>query len=152
MSRGTFAAFRLKPGDDLLDRLHAARRDIGADALTLVTCVGSLTRATLRYADRDDAVLHEGRFEIVSLVGTVDPEGHHLHLCIADGAGRVIGGHLVSGATIYTTAEIVVVALDDLSFSRARCGLSGYRELSVEPKGIKSAEAATPPPSPEGDA
>jgi predicted DNA-binding protein with PD1-like motif len=134
-SAGTFAAFRLTPGADLLDGLRAARRDLGVRAMAVVTCVGSLSSATLRHADRSEGVAYDGRFEIVSLVGTVDPEGQHLHLSIADGGGHVSGGHLLPDATVYTTAEIVVAALPGLAFRRAPCALSGYRELVIEPVG-----------------
>ncbi|MEM7711879.1 MAG: PPC domain-containing DNA-binding protein [Pseudomonadota bacterium] len=128
-SSGGFLALRLRPGADLIQGLRGA---IGAaEAVAIVTCVGSLTRVRLRHADRDEATLYEGRFEIVSLVGTLDPEGQHLHLSLADGDGQVWGGHLLPGSAVYTTAEIVTVTLDDLTFGREMCGMSGYRELVV---------------------
>ena len=134
-SRGAFLAFRLPPGADLIEGLRAARAEVDAGAMAVVTCVGSLTRAVLRHADRAEGTLHEGRFEIVSLVGTVDPAGQHLHLSMACGEGRVVGGHLLPGSRVYTTAEVVAVALPDLAFSREPCALSGHRELVVRPAG-----------------
>jgi predicted DNA-binding protein with PD1-like motif len=90
-----------------------------------------LTRAVLRHAGREEGTPYEGRFEIVSLVGTVDPAHRHLHLSLADGEGRVFGGHLLPGSRVYTTAELVAVALPDLVFGRAPCAASGYDELSI---------------------
>ena len=59
-----------------------------------MTCVGSLRKAALRLADRDETTLYQGKFEIVSLVGTLSVDGPHLHIALADGARKMIGGHL----------------------------------------------------------
>lgn len=131
-SAGRFHAVRLMPGQNLTDGLRAACPGSGA----VVTCVGSLSRVAIRHADRDAATVYEGRFEIVSLTGTIGPDGQHLHIAIADGAGQVRGGHLMAeGSAIYTTAEIVLVRLTDLRFGRADCPVSGFRELVVTPAG-----------------
>ncbi|WP_308916469.1 DNA-binding protein [Jannaschia sp. LMIT008] len=135
-SRGRFLAFRLMPGTDLIEGLQAVRAEAGARAMAIVTCVGSLTRCRLRHADRDAGTAYDGRFEIVSLVGTVDPQGQHLHLSLADGDGRVRGGHLLPGSAIHTTAEVVAVSLEDVAFAREGCAVSGYRELVV--RGVTS--------------
>lgn len=128
-------ACRLLPGDNLVAGLRAVFDAADTQAMALVTCVGSLQRVELRHADRDRATVYEGRFEILSLVGTLDARGQHLHLSIADGDGAVFGGHLMpEGSEIYTTAEIVVAALDDLQFDRQPCPLSGYRELTITPR------------------
>ena len=134
-SRGTFAVFRLRPGDDVGAGLRDALAAMQASAMAVVTCVGSLRSASIRYADRMEGTRHEGRFEIVSLNGTVDPAGLHVHVAISDEHGRVVGGHLLPGCTVRTTAEVVVVALADLAFARAPCPLSGHRELTVAPAG-----------------
>lgn len=133
LSSGRFAAIRLQPGEDPLAALRALQRRTGAAAMALVTCVGSLTRAVIRHANRDEASEYRGHFEITALTGTIDPAGQHLHLTIADGEGRAFGGHLLPGCEIYTTAEIVVLILDDLGFARAPCPLSGHDELVVRP-------------------
>jgi predicted DNA-binding protein with PD1-like motif len=132
ISAGRFLALRLAPGADIVPALQAALHRSDARAMAVVTCVGSLIRVRLRHADRDAGTDHEGRFEITSLAGTVSPEGAHLHLAMADGEGRATGGHLLPGAAIYTTAEIVAVLLDDLAFGRAPCPSSGYGELTIE--------------------
>lgn len=131
LSPGRFAAIRLTPGEDPLTALRALQRQTGAQAMALVTCVGSLTRAVIRHADQPDSTSYQGHFEITSLVGTIDPAGQHLHLTIADSKGRAFGGHLLPGSQVYTTAEIVVVILEGLTFHRAPCPLSGCTELVV---------------------
>ena len=53
---------------------------------------------------------YTGKFEIVSLTGTLSAGGsHHLHVAIADSTGAVFGGHLLAGCVVRTTAEIVLV-------------------------------------------
>ena len=54
----------------------------------------------------------KGHFEIVSLVGTVDPDGqHHLHISISDADGNVFGGHVLSDHIIYTTGKDITKKL-----------------------------------------
>lgn len=123
--------FRLKPGQDLFDEIErvAAENDIRAGCI--LSAVGSLTQATLRLANRDTYNTYTGHFEIVSATGTVSTHGSHLHIAISDGEGRTIGGHLVSGCTVYTTAEIVLAVFPHLVYHREPCELSGYDELVV---------------------
>ena len=133
-SAGRFIAARLGPGEDLVAGLRALFEGCGAEAMAVVSCVGSLRALRLRLAGREEATAFAGPLEIVSLVGTVDAGKQHLHLSVADAEGRVTGGHLLAeGAEVFTTAEIVVVALDGLRFDRAPCPLSGYDELVVTP-------------------
>ncbi len=133
-SQGVFHAFRLKPGENLTAGLRAAFSASGVRAMAVVTCVGSLTEVLIRHANRPVPTRYAGHFEITSLTGTIDPGGEHLHLTISDGEGRAFGGHLMpEGSAVYTTAEIVVLALPGLRFARAPCAASGYDELVVTP-------------------
>lgn len=130
-------ALRLRPGDDLRQGILAfvqAQR-IGAGAL--LTCVGSLTVATLRLANQEGPTEYRGHFEIVSLVGTLSTHGSHLHLAVADSTGRTLGGHLLDGCRVYTTAEIVLAELPGLAFRRETDPTFGYRELVVRPAPAK---------------
>ncbi len=128
-------ALRLRPGDDpkaALDALVAGHR---WPAACVLSCVGSLTDAALRFADRDEATVLRGPFEIVSLTGTLGPGGSHLHLAVSDADGAVRGGHLKAGSKVHTTAEIVLGILDGWSFARRADARTGYPELSVEVDG-----------------
>lgn len=85
-------------------------------------------------------VLHlSGRFEIVSLVGTLNQEAH-LHICLADGEGKTVGGHVLGDLEVFTTAEVVIGEAVDLQFSRELDGRTGFPELVVQncPKTDKS--------------
>lgn len=124
-------AIRLQPGQDLAEALQALVVAQGLRAALVLTCVGSLTQARLRLADRDEGSSFAGPFEIVALVGTLCPDGNHLHVALADGDGHMLGGHLLDGCLVYTTAEIVVGALEQTLFSRAHDQQTGYDELVV---------------------
>lgn len=126
--------FRLKPGQDLLDEIEIFAHEHRIEAGCILSAVGSLTHATLRLANRDHYNEYDGHFEIVSMTGTVSIHGSHLHVSISDGDGLTTGGHLVSGCKIYTTAEMVLAAFEDLAYKREFSADSGYEELVVYKK------------------
>jgi len=128
-------ALRLEPGDDLRLALEAATREHALGAACVATCVGSLTRAALRLAGASASTTLSGPLEIVALVGTLSPDGPHLHLAVADAAGRVYGGHLLPGSIVHTTAELVLLALDDVAFARVLDPRTGWKELVLRPGG-----------------
>lgn len=124
-------AVRLPPGADIKQELVRITAEHQLEAGFVMTCVGSLRLAALRLADQPDTTFYEGKFEIVSLVGTLCPDGPHLHISISDGSGVTLGGHLQDGSQVYTTAEIVIGELEDSRFTRELDALSGYDELVV---------------------
>ena len=132
-------AFRLLPGAELKQSLldYAALHHIQAGYVA--TCVGSVSSATLRMATCTNPSNASHRIrkydephEILSLVGTVGPDGAHFHVALSDGEGRVVGGHLMA-ATIFTTAEIVMHALPRTRFARVHDSATGFTELEVQP-------------------
>jgi predicted DNA-binding protein with PD1-like motif len=124
--------FRLKPYKDLFDSIEAFAAEKKIEAGCVLSSVGSLTHATLRLANRNEYNQYEGHFEIVSMTGTVSTNGSHIHIAISDGNGVTIGGHLVSGCRIYTTAEIVLAVFEDVVYARELLeNDSGYEELVV---------------------
>jgi len=126
-------ALRLSPGEDLRLSLDELARRENLEAACILNCVGSLHRALLRFADRDGASELGGPLEIICLSGTLSRHGGHYHLAVADGEGRVMGGHLLVGCEVRTTAEIVVGELPGLSFRREPDPATGYRELVIRP-------------------
>ena len=123
--------FRLKPDQDLFDSIETFVVENKIEAGCVLSSVGSLTHATLRLANREYYNEYEGHFEIVSMTGTVSINGSHIHISISDGDGVTIGGHLVSGCKIYTTAEIVLAVFEDVVYQRELLeNDSGYEELS----------------------
>lgn len=122
---------RLKPGQDLKEELEAIVRQERIGAGAILTCVGSLTDVALRLANQEGPTVWQGHYEIVSLVGTLSTTGSHIHLSVADSTGRTIGGHLLTGCKIYTTAELIIGVMPELTFTREPDPTFGYHELVI---------------------
>ncbi len=131
-SHETVYAFRLKPGEDLQKGLENVVKQNNIKAGWINTCVGSLTDYQIRFANQPKGDTGSGHFEIVSLVGTLSINGSHIHLSISDSTGKTIGGHLMEGCKIYTTAEIVITATDKFNFERAEDGTTPWKELQIK--------------------
>ena len=123
----TLQPLRLVPGDDLRDALQAH----AAGAAFVVAGIGSLRGARLRFAGAAEPTAITGDLEIVALSGTLSPDGLHLHACLADAAGRVVGGHVAAGCTVRTTAEVLLAPLPGWRFARALDARTGHPELVV---------------------
>jgi predicted DNA-binding protein with PD1-like motif len=131
-------AFRLMPGSDLKAELERLSQAHGLRAGCIVTCVGSLSRARLRMpsgaGEAETFRTFAEPLEIVSLTGTLSPDGTHVHIALSRADGSCIGGHLVRGCIVNTTAELVIGELPHLEFRRALDAATGYAELSVSPR------------------
>jgi len=68
----------------------------------------------------------------VSLVGTLSGDTGHLHISLSDTQGHVIGGHIIGGLYVFTTAEIVIGECSDLTFTREHDDSTGFLELVVK--------------------
>ena len=125
-------AFRLKPDQDLRAKLEQFVKEKNIKAGIVLTCVGSLKSAVFRAANEDIVSELDGKFEILSLSGTLSQDGVHCHIALSDVDGRFEGGHLKRGCIIYTAAEIVIGEIEDVSFSRKIDKTTGYKELEVK--------------------
>jgi hypothetical protein len=134
VSEGRFLAFRLAPGEELLSSLRRIVRTHHIRAGYVAGVVGSLSWAHLRFAGRPDGTLLDGCFEVVSLVGTLDAKGEHLHMTISNPEGATTGGHVLEGCVVRTTMELVLGELPGLEFRREYCERSTYEELAVLPR------------------
>lgn len=128
----TTHAFRLKPGQDLKGSIDSFVKTKNIQAGWIATCVGSLTDYNIRFANQEKPYSDKGHFEIVSLVGTVSINGSHIHVSLSDSTGKTIGGHLMDGCKIYTTAEIVITETKELIFARENDGSTPWMELQVK--------------------
>ena len=123
---------RLQPGSDLRQALQAWMGEQHEQAGCVISAVGSLSVAQLRLAGAAEATTITGDLEILSLSGTLSPDGAHLHITIADSSGVVIGGHLCAGSLVRTTAELVIGLLPGWRFSRELDPATGYPELQIK--------------------
>ena len=71
--------------------------------------------------------------EVVSLTGTVSENRCHLHISLSLEDLSVIGGHLMPGCIVNTTAEVVLCEIDSLSFAKEFDADTGYNELKIIP-------------------
>ncbi len=132
MSTSQSFAFRLKPGADLKKSIQALVNEHKIKAGWIATCVGSLTNYSIRFANQEQPTNGVGHFEIVSLAGTLSENGSHLHVSLSDSTGKTIGGHLMEGNIVYTTAEIVIQYSDSMIFKRENDGSTPWKELQIE--------------------
>ncbi|VEB70299.1 Predicted DNA-binding protein with PD1-like DNA-binding motif [Providencia rustigianii] len=130
-SNARFIALRLCPGEDVVLTLRQKIKQHQLYAAFIAGCVGSLTDVALRFAGQENTHFTSGKYEIVSLIGTLDAEGEHLHLAVSDENGYMSGGHMMPGCTVRTTLELVIGELENVQFTREHCPLSGYEELVI---------------------
>ena len=133
-SDARFYALRLRPGQEVFSQLHTFVQQHQLKAAWIAGCTGSLTDVALRYAGQDDTTLFSGTWEVISLNGTLELTGEHLHLSVSDAQGAMRGGHMMPGCTVRTTLELVLGELSELAFNRQPCAISGYDELVIFPR------------------
>lgn len=133
-SNMTVYAIRLSPGQDLKRELESFVRKQNVQAGFILTCVGSLRQTVIRPANQPDALSRVEKFEIVSLVGTLSINGSHLHIALSNSLGNTVGGHLMEGNLIYTTAEIVIGEAEHLTFTRETDPQTTFKELKISPR------------------
>ena len=138
---------RLQPGADLRQALEAWMGEQQEQAGCMISAVGSLSVAQLRLAGASDATTICGVLEIISLSGTLSPDGSHLHIAVGCSRGAVIGGHLAAGSLVRTTAELVIGLLPDWRFNRVLDPSTGYTELQISPQAPGCGAAAAAPPA-----
>ena len=123
--------FRLRRGSDLLKALQEYARTRRIAAGTVVSGVGCVTRARVRDASGVAVRELNAPLEIVSLMGTLSAARTHLHIALAREDLTVLGGHLMEGCIVNTTAEVVLLELDGVRFGAEWDGETGYDELAI---------------------
>jgi predicted DNA-binding protein with PD1-like motif len=124
---------RIAPGIDLRAALESLLAEHGVHAGYVVQGMGSLCTAMIRFAGADGLTQLRGDLELLSLAGSLSPDGVHLHLSVADPQGRVTGGHMGPGCIVRTTAEVLVALLPEHRFSREMDEATGFKELAIRP-------------------
>ena len=105
--------FRVLPGQDLAKTIerYCAERQITAAAV--VACAGCLRVVRFRMAD--GVTIYE-----------------NVHISVCDQKLHTFGGHLTSGCIVNTTAEVVLLHLDQWRLTRKPDPATGYDELNAE--------------------
>ena len=102
---------KLTPGSDLRLSLEELARTQHLSGFVLGV-VGNLSRAAFQCPGQPQPTVLEGDLEVITLNGTLSPEGVHLHLSLSDGACQVWGGHLEPGTLVQKGVELLVGVLD----------------------------------------
>ncbi|MDB5850611.1 MAG: DNA-binding protein [Rhodoferax sp.] len=126
---------RLVPGNDLRLSLEALARQAFPDGAFVLSGIGSLGDAQLRLAGAEQATRFAGEHEILTLCGSITPQGAHLHMAVASATGEVRGGHLVAGNLVRTTDEELLVEAQGWRLSRVPDAGTGYLELAARRAG-----------------
>jgi glutaredoxin/predicted DNA-binding protein with PD1-like motif len=98
---------KLGPGSDLRRSLEGLAIEQNAAGFVLGV-VGNLSQAAFQCPGRAEPSLLQGDLEIITLNGTVSPQGVHLHLSLSDGDCQVWGGHLEHGTLVLKGADLLV--------------------------------------------
>jgi predicted DNA-binding protein with PD1-like motif len=99
----------------------------------IVCGIGSLDSPVLRFADQPQGTVLAGAQEVITLSGSLSRDGAHLHLVVADGEGRTLGGHLCHGSRVRTTMEILLLSPEGWQLGRERDPATGHLELTISP-------------------
>ncbi|CAB3745681.1 PPC domain-containing DNA-binding protein [Paraburkholderia humisilvae] len=122
---------RLSPGDDLRVAIEDVLRQREWHAAFVIQGIGSLNVAHVRFAGAEILTEISGDLEILTLAGSVSPDGAHLHMSVADARGQVFGGHVGHGCKVRTTAELLFAPLPEHRFSRELDPHTGFMELTI---------------------
>lgn len=122
-------AFRLKRGSDLKLSIQEYLNRESIDTAVVLCCVGCLKSLNIRLAGAISTMKRDALYEIVSLTGTYSNRNIHMHIAVSDSDGRVIGGHLLEGCTVDTTAELIFGVLDEYESERVFDDTTGYDEI-----------------------
>ena len=128
---GDLLPLRLEPGVDLRRTLEAVPSAHRCEAAFVLSGIGSLRAASLRFAGQPGPHRLEGDLELLTLAGSIAPDGAHLHMSVADAAGAVSGGHVGYDCIVRTTAEVLIALLPAWSFARQADPRTGYAELAI---------------------
>ena len=103
--------FKLESGMDLLISLQEMAKKENKEGYIL-SVVGNLSKAKIQCPGKTQSTLIKGNLEIISLNGTIDPNGCHLHISFSDGNCNVWAGHLKEETIILKAADMLIGFLD----------------------------------------
>jgi len=86
----------------------------------------------VRGTDEKGTTVREGRYQIVSMSGTLEKDAMHVQAAFSDSSGTTFGGGLMDGSTAFTNTEIVIGELTGLTFARGTDPKTGYKRLVVK--------------------
>ncbi|WP_339230275.1 PPC domain-containing DNA-binding protein [Oceanobacillus sp. FSL K6-2867] len=129
---GAILAARLLTGTDLLAGIEQLCGENNIQSAVISSCFGSFQQAGYLYlvpnseskvgAGYGELQVRQGPVEFLQGTGVVcKREGEyeiHFHGTMCDQAGNVFGGHLVKGENPVITVDLVLTAVEGMTFSR----------------------------------
>ena len=120
----------LDAGSDLRASLEQLAALEGASGFVL-SVVGNLSQAAFACPGQDEPTVLRGELEIITLQGTLSPQGVHLHLSFSDPGCQVWGGHLEHGSQVLKGADLLVAFLDQGSAQPQTAAADGPVRVQV---------------------
>lgn len=120
---GEVVALRLDQGEDVLDSIASAAKQLEIHSGVVISGIGTLDRARLHhithtgYPPKDEFVEYEGPIELLSIDGLIADHVPHLHTCISIKEGTYMG-HLEPGCRVLYLAEIAIARLEGVRLCR----------------------------------
>lgn len=97
----------LQAGSDVRRSLEQLALEHNAGGFVL-SVVGNLSQAAFACPGKSAPTVLAGELEIITLQGTISPDGVHLHLSFSDASCQVWGGHLEHGTLVLRGADLLV--------------------------------------------
>jgi uncharacterized protein len=119
----------LEAGSDVRRSLEQLALDHNAGGFVL-SVVGNLSQAAFACPGKSAPTVLAGELEIITLQGTISPDGVHLHLSFSDASCQMWGGHLEHGTLVLRGADLLVGLLSTNSSAAPRA--SARSEPRVE--------------------
>ncbi|MGB5135888.1 MAG: DUF296 domain-containing protein [Prochlorococcaceae cyanobacterium] len=111
----------------------------------VLSVVGNLSQAAFQCPGQSGPTLVRGELEIITLQGTLAPEGVHLHLSLSDGNCQVWGGHLEPGTLVLKGADVLVGLLEAAPAPTAPPPTATDPQVAAEPRVVADPRMAAEP-------
>ena len=121
----------LEAGSDVRRSLEQLALEHNAGGFVL-SVVGNLSQAAFACPGKSAPTVLAGELEIITLQGTISPDGVHLHLSFSDASCQVWGGHLEHGTLVLRGADLLVGLLSTGTSPAPSAAL--VRSVSSEPR------------------
>ena len=121
----------LEAGSDVRRSLEQLALEHNAGGFVL-SVVGNLSQAAFACPGQSAPTVLAGELEIITLQGTISPDGVHLHLSFSDASCQVWGGHLEHGTLVLRGADLLVGLLSTGTSAAQSAALSS--SASSEPR------------------
>ncbi|MDA1246860.1 MAG: DUF296 domain-containing protein [Cyanobacteria bacterium] len=120
----------LEAGSDVRRNLEQLALEHQSSGFVL-SVVGNLSQAAFACPGKNTPTILAGELEIITLQGTISPEGVHLHLSFSDTSCHVWGGHLEHGTLVLRGADLLVGLLSSTSSAQPRAAAGGEPRVAI---------------------